>query len=123
MPTACSVKGCKRLWKKHSQITFHRFPCQNKQYLKYWIAATGNDLVAYSNARICSLSMNIYESEDEYPRGSIPPNSVMKTLNEYIMYYLSGYIVKTLRLKCYTCGLSLRKPDHELNYANSETFT
>lgn len=46
----------------------------------------------------------------------------MKKLNEYIMYYLSGYIVKKLNINCYTCALSLKKPDNEHNYANIETF-
>lgn len=52
---------------------------------------------------------NDYESEAEYIRGSIPPNSLLKKVNEYIMYYLSGYIVKQLnnKINCYTCALSL----------------
>ncbi|GAB1858937.1 hypothetical protein CAJAP_00088 [Camponotus japonicus] len=54
MPMACSVKGCKSLWKKHSKITFHRFPPKNENYFKYWIAATGIDNLV-SNARVCSL--------------------------------------------------------------------
>lgn len=64
-----------------------------------------------------------YESEDEYVRGSLP-DPLMKKLNEYIMYYLCGYIVKKINVNCYTCALSLRKPpNNEHNYTNSETFS
>lgn len=64
------------------------------------------------------------ESDDESTiRGSMPASPSIIRLHEYVMYYLSGYIVKKIsNIGCYSCALSLRKTNIEHNYGHTATF-
>lgn len=58
-------------------------------------------------------------------RGSLPLSATITKLNDYILYYLSGYIVKKLsNIDCYSCAENLRAPKNDHNYnKKSDTFT
>lgn len=52
------------------------------------------------------------------PLSSLP----IEKLNEYILYYIGGYIVRKLsNIDCYSCTLSLRKDNNEHNYSHTKT--
>lgn len=85
------------MWKKHKQSLYH-------------------DIYNFNESN--DESNNRVESQFILP-------SMIK-LNEYIMYYLCGYIVKKLsNINCYSCALSLTKSQNEHNYPepHPETYS
>ena len=103
LDTNISGSICKFTWKKRRQSLF-------------------NDL----NNNISEDDVNSdNDIEDECNRGSMSVHPIMTKLNEYIMYYLCGYIVKKLsyNINCYSCALNLTKSQNEHNYSHTETFS
>lgn len=65
------------------------------------------------------------ENDDEY-NNDFHEISLKKhdTVSDYIIYYISGYIVKKLKyLNCKSCILNLKNIESEHNYAHKETFS
>lgn len=68
------------------------------------------------------------ENDDEYDNNTHYETPLKKheTITDYIIYYISGYIVKKLKyINCESCALSLRNiaSHNEHNYAHEETFS
>jgi len=67
------------------------------------------------------------DSDNEYVDNEVYklPLKMHETVSDYIIYYISGYIVKQLKyINCESCFLNLRNDSfNEHNYANKETFS